>query len=681
MGSFGKVKVCFPSPPLDFEIQISAKSETESEAIMNRSLSSKAAKKPSPAPAKKNKKEQSLRNPLQDLNVISTSNHGSEASSSSMSIEAPRGCLRFFLSHSSSSNLKTPIRTRTSTRPKTLSKTPKSAPLVRPPKDNPSNSKCNVSKHNPQKSKFKTSSSCLYHWQPGNLPSCRNGLKLKACPALNSKGKSFEQRVVNDDDVGQPNELKSGSSDDATFTPLCKIPTGLGLDRKVDNTEDVQQNSDDKSNSTTPPVQASVSPEIQFGSSAVSSASLACYAAGHVLSGVADKRKCRPRGILNVGENDSGFGKGKALCSFEEVVEDDDATGKGMVGDPDASMVPLPTEASMHWILSPCNEEDEDHKEHSESSFQNPAGSPNSGREFSSDVCCHNNYESTTCRSRRNTSISPSGVPKFQEFNNEHVPVLSSPPSTPGCEALPLKDERQYIYEFDAENSPFSLASLSSGNVILTPQSDSSADRHAGLSWSNTDNHRKHYDSELSSVAEAIRMASLSPNRHELIEDQIDSSFQFDCLTTTCNSISRIQKMLDDQAPWHSNSTLENVSQSQLRISWREGLMSRMHDMDEYDCCRCLSDEEEDINGCSNDLPKTSCLSPEITNNVEADQILTDTSWSADILDDEPGVAGKVKEDFPPQSCAESISTDGGGLLASGDSDWNLCYKNELFHV
>ncbi|XP_061989443.1 uncharacterized protein LOC133708009 [Rosa rugosa] len=639
---------------------------------MNRSSSSsKAAKKPSPAPANKNKKknnkkEQSPRNPLQDLNVISTttSNHGSEASSSSMSIEAPRGCLRFFLSHSSSSNLKTPIRTRTRTRtrPKTLSKTPKSAPLVR----HPSNSKCNVSKHNPQKSKFKTSSSCLYHWQPGNLPSCRTGLKLKACPAFNS----FEQGAVR---VGQP----TGSSD-ATFTPLCKIPTGLGLDRNTEE-EDVQQNSN-KSNSTTPPVQASVSPEIQVGSSAVSSASLACYAAGHVLSGIADKRKCRPRGILNVGENDSGFGKGKALCSFEQVVEDDDATGKGMVGDPDASMLPLPTEASMHWILSPCNEEDEAHKEHSESSFQNPAGSPNANsgrREFSSDVCCDNNYESSTCRSRRNTSISP----KSQELLNEHVPVLSSPRSTPGCEALPLKDERQYIYEFDAENSPFSLASLSSGNVILTPQSDSSADRHAGLSWSNTDNHRKHYDSELSSVAEAIRMASLSPNRHELIEDQIDSSFQFDCLTTTCNSISRIQKMLDDQAPWHSNSTLENVSQSQLRISWREGLMSRMHDMDEYDCCRCLSDEEEDINGCSNDLPKKSCRSPEITNNVEADQILTDTSWSADILDDEPGVAGKVKEDFPPQSCAESISTDGGGLLASGDSDWNLCYKNELFHV
>ncbi|XP_004288737.1 PREDICTED: uncharacterized protein LOC101296809 [Fragaria vesca subsp. vesca] len=603
---------------------------------MNPSLSSKAGKKPSPAPAnkKKKKKEHCTRNPLQDLNAISTtSNHGSEASSSSsISIEAPRGCLRFFLSHSSSSNLKTPIRPR----PRNLSKT-------------------HVSR-NPEKPKLKTSSSCLYH-----MPSSRNVQKLKACPALNSKGCSFELK-------GQSNELKSGAGD-GTLTPSCKKPTGLGLGCKVDR--NVEENSN-KSDSTTPPVQASVSPEIQLGSSAVSSASLACYAAGHVLSGITDKRKCRPRGILNVGENDSGFGKGKGLCSFEEVVEDEDGSAQGMVGDPDASLVPLPTEASMHWLLSPCNEEDEDHKEHSETSFQNPDVSPN------------NHLESSTCRSRRNTSISPGGVPKFQELLeplNEHVPVLSSPLCRPGCEALPLKDERQCTYDFDVGNSPFSMASMSSGNVILTPQSDSSADGHAGLSRSNTDNRRKHYESELNSVAEAIRMASLSPNRQVLIEDQIDSSFQFDCLTTTCNSISRIQELLDDQASWHPNSTLEYVSQSQLRISWREGLMSRMYDMDEDDCCRCLSDEEEDINGCSNDLSIESCQSPEITNNFRGDQIFTDTSWSADILDDEPGVTAKVIEDIPPQSCAESISTDGGGLLASRDSDWNLCYKNELFHV
>ncbi|XP_050374724.1 uncharacterized protein LOC126792310 [Argentina anserina] len=605
---------------------------------MNRSLSSKAAKKPSPAPKRK-KMDQSTRNPLKDVNAISTtSNHCSEASStsSSISIEAPRGCLRFFLSHSSSSNLKTPIRPRC---PKTLSKTPKSAPTVRP----------SVPKENQHKLKLKSSS--------------RNGLKLKACPVLNSKGNSFQSGS----DLGQSNELKSDCGD-GTLTPLPKKPTRLGLDCKLV-----------KSDSKTPPIEASVSPEIQFGSSAVSSASLACYAAGHVLSGIADKRKCRPRGVLNVGENDSGFGKGKALCSFERVEEDD---GQGMVGDPDASMVPLPTEASMHWLLSPCNEEDEDHKEHSETSTQNPGVSPIHVHEFSSDVCCNDKLKSSTRRSSRiNTCISPGGVPQFQELLeplHEHVPVFSSPHCTPSGEAPPLKDEEQYIYDFDAENSPFSVASLSSGNVIVTPQSDSSAGRHAGLSWSDTDNHTKHYDSQLNSVAEAIRMASLSPDRHGLIEHQIDSSFQFDCLTTTCNSISRKQKTLDDQASWHSNSTL---SQSQLRISWREGLMSRVYDMDECDSCRCLSDEEEDIDSCSNDLPKESFQSHEIANNVGGDHILPDTSWSVGILDDKPGVAEIVKEDLPPQSCAESISTDGGGLLASRDSDWNLCYKNELFHV
>ncbi|KAI5320885.1 hypothetical protein L3X38_040593 [Prunus dulcis] len=671
---------------------------------MNRSLSSKIAKEPSPAPfpspapvtanKKKKKKEQSPRNPLQDLNTsstISSSNNGSEASSS-ISVEAPRGCLRFFLSHSSSSsNSKTPI-----CRPKILSKTPKSAPVVkpsRPLKSKDNRSKCNALE-NPEKltsrnaHKFKNNSSCLYQWQSGNKPSSRNGQKMKTCSVLNSNGNSrgkFESGSVVEDIVrvvgnpGQPTELKSCGIDE-NFTSLSKIVTGLGLDSKTVKDEDLQQNSS-KSDSRTPPVQASVSPEIQCGSSAVSTATRACYATGHVLSGITDKRKCRPRGILNVEENDSGFSKGKALGSFEDDADDgdDDETGKGVFGNFDAPMVPLPTEASMHWLLSPCNEEDEDHKEHSEKSFQNSVESVNlyspfstSGHHgFSLDVCNNANMGSTTNCSRRSTSISPSYQEVLEPLNTD--PVLSSPPCTPGCEALTLQDERKYHYDYGGDNSPFSMVSLGSENVIRTPQSHSSMD-----------NQRKHYfDSELSSVAEAIRMASLSPNSNVLVEDQIDSSFQFDCLTTTCNSISRFQKVLDDRASWLSNSTPENVSQSEMRISWREGLVSRIYDMDEYDCCRCLSDEEEDINGCSSDRLKKTCQSPELNINVGKDQILSYNSRSGELLDDEAG-AGKVEEGFPSQSscvCAESISTDGGGLLASGDSDWTLCYKNELFHV
>ncbi|KAM1260312.1 hypothetical protein ACFX2G_026347 [Malus domestica] len=509
---------------------------------MNGSLSSKLTKKASPAPPlatanKKKKKlnEQSPRNPLRDLNAITvrSSNNGSDASSS-ISVEAPRGCLRFFLSHSSSSNSKTPLYT-----PKNLSKAPKSAPAVRPSR--PSKAKDNRSKFNALKNPEKPTSRNAS--KSKNNSSCLNGPKLKTCSLVKSNVSSLSKlesgsevessivRVVGN--AGQPTELKSRGID-GDFTPLSKIPTGLGLDSKADNSEDVLENSD-KSNSKTPPVQASVSPEIQCGSSAVSRSILALYAAGHVLSGITDKRKCRARGILSVGENDSGFSKGMALGSFEDDDDDESGQCEGHVGNLDASAVPLPTEASMHWLLSPCDEGDEDHKEHSDSSLHNSAGSVNLCSPFST-------------LGRHGFS------PSFQQVLeplNEHVGVMSSLHRMPGCEAVNfLEEERKHHYGYDDDNSPFSMVLLDSGNVICTPQSDSSVE-----------NHRKHcFDPELSSVAEAIQMVNLSPNTnsHVLIEDQIDSSFQFDCLTTACDSISRFHKVLDDRASWLSNSTLEN---------------------------------------------------------------------------------------------------------------------------
>ncbi|XP_009343689.2 LOW QUALITY PROTEIN: uncharacterized protein LOC103935625 [Pyrus x bretschneideri] len=661
---------------------------------MNRSLSSKFAKKASPAPPlatankKKKQKEQSRRNPLRDLNAVTvgTSNTGSDASSS-ISVEAPRGCLRFLLSHSSSCNSKTPLYT-----PKTLSKTPKSAPAVRPTR--PSKSKDNRSKFNALENPEKPTSR---NASKSTTNSSRSGPSRKLVVSKsngNSLGKLESGSEVEGSIVrvvgnaGQPTELKSDGID-GNFTPLSKIPTGLGLDSKADKAEDVLENSD-KSNSRTPPVQASVSPEIQCGSSVVSTSKLACYSAGHVLSGITDKRKCRGKGILSVGQNDSGFSKGKALGSFED--DDDnaddegdghvDGTGKGVVGNLDASVVPLPTEASMHWLLSPCDEGDEDHKEHSDNSLQNSVGPVNlyspfstSGRHgFSSDVCENTNMESTTHFSR-STSTSPS-FHEVLEPVNEHVGVLSSPHCTPCCEAVTLEEERKLHYGHDSETSPFSMVSLDSGNVICTPQSDSSIE-----------NHRKHYfDSELSSVAEAIQMASLSPRRtvSVLIEDQIESSFQFECLTTACSSISQLHKVLDDRASWLSNSTLENISQSEMRISWREGLMSHIDDMDEDDCCRCLSDEEKDINGCGKDPLKKeeASRSPELNVQVgEEDENVTYKLRTAEVLDDE---GGGIRPKSSSRMCAtaESISTDGGGgLLASGDSDWSQCYKNELFNA
>ncbi|KAM0980427.1 hypothetical protein ACFX2I_013656 [Malus domestica] len=91
--------------------------------LLSAGLVSNPASSPVPPLATMNKKKlkgQSPRNLLRVINAITVrnSNDGSDASSS-ISVEAPRprGCLRFFLSHhSSSSNSKTPLYTTKSCR-------------------------------------------------------------------------------------------------------------------------------------------------------------------------------------------------------------------------------------------------------------------------------------------------------------------------------------------------------------------------------------------------------------------------------------------------------------------------------------------------------------------------------------------------------------------------------------
>nr|POE52423.1 hypothetical protein CFP56_72453 [Quercus suber] len=513
--------------------------------------------------------------------------------------------------------------------------------------------------------KIKKNPPCLYQWQSGKKTSSKTGQRLKLSSVLNNSDDSVNKlasgseveglvRVVSL--VGEATELKPWGAADATCTPLSKIASGSGFDSEVGKV--VEENSN-RSNSKTPPVQPSVSPEIQCGSSVVSTTiTPSCYAAGPMVSGVTDKRKCRPRGILAIGENDD-FGKVKPFDSFD----DDDDDEENVVGVADESLViHEPAEASVHWLLSPCNEEDEDQKENSENmscGAERPAGSamlqspsPLSGDGFSSGISNNCNTTSTTTSSwRRSTPlISPNGLPEFEGFMEpvcDNEAIMSSPCVTPSREAVTLKEGEKNHNDIEGENSPFSKGSFS-GNVMQTPQSGLSSGRPVGLSWLNEDSYKKQqFEAELNSVADILQMTSLSPKRHLLTEDAIDSSFQFDCLTSSSNSIdlTQFQKILDDRASWLSNSTFDSVSQSQMRISWREGLASRIYEMDEFDCCRCLSDEEEDASGCNGDQLKSHC-SPEANKDV-----------------------------------AKSISTDGGGLVASKDSDWSLCYKNHLFEV
>lgn len=629
---------------------------------MNRPASSSSKPTKTHIDKSSNYRHQCSRNPLKDLNTTTVASTSSTSSSSS-SIEAPRGCLRFLLSHSSSSNSK-PTSLNRATKGNAFTKTPKSAP-------NPT--------------KVKKNGACLYQWQSGRKPSSRNVSRVKKFSSLES-GSS-----------GSVIKPPSGRVVDDHFTPskvVDRIVSGDDKEEKMSNTSG--------NKSRTPPIQASLSPEIQAqcaGLSFEAKSATPCYAAGYIVSGVTDKRKCRPRGILTVGEeNLLDFDMNKAIDSFREDGDgDEDGMDKenviGVVDSSDDNLnVPLPAEASMHW-LSPCNEVDEDHKEDSEYGssgfrFRSPPSSL-FGDGSTSDLS-----DDRDDQSARRMSISLLSPTEFSEFQlplgslHEAMVTAASPSCTTSCKVAALEENGKQECDPDGEKSPFSMDTLGSGNVIQTPQSDSSTGKCIGISQLETVSNQKHcFDSELDLVAECLQTTSLSSRGYESIWGPTSSSFQFDYLTTPSNSfdLSHFQKLLDDRASWMSTSTLDDVSQSQIRISWREGLASRIFEMDEFDSCRYLSeDDDEDVKGCHTNDQSKSCHNAELHSNMGNGEILKNDSRTIDFEHTEMETEEKGETRLPYQishSWAESISTDGGDLAASGDSDWTLCYNNQLFKV
>lgn len=505
---------------------------------------------------------------------------------------------------------------------------------------------------------------CLYQWQSGKEHTSKNASKSSDSSVLNATG--FH-------DNKQPSASKLGiyTANDENLTPLSKMGTGPGFEiiagKKAVNSavsDDDRLSITNGNTNKTPPIQASVSPEIQntqCGSIAVNTAGTpSCYGAGHIVSGVTDKRKCRPRGILTVGENNVlDFGSAKAIDSFNS---EDDGRGSMELSTSAVSLVPLPVEASMNWLLSPCDEEEgEDLKSENLKSVHSPC----SGLlidDDASDLCNFSNNKSSLISS-------PS--------DNNNV-VLSSSPTDymPSSETTSAEEARNSFYDLDGQKSPLSLESR---NVIQTPEWDPSSVRRVDLSWFKPEMSQKcPFESEIDQLTESLHMANLWSGDYESIWDPTSRRFQFDLRASPSNSVdlSKFQKVLDDRVSWMSTSTLDNVSQSQMRISWREGLVSRIFEMDECDSCRYLSSDEEE------DERLMSCQNPELNFDLRNEDFLKNGFESITIEDTDLEIKIKSEERARSQilsSCAESISTDGGGLAASADSEWNLCYKNELF--
>ncbi|KAL0381996.1 UNVERIFIED_CONTAM: hypothetical protein Scaly_0486900 [Sesamum calycinum] len=358
--------------------------------------------------------------------------------------------------------------------------------------------------------------------------------------------------------------------------PGRKIGGGRGLDSvNSDGHENVGKESisetatgDSATSLKTPPVEASVSPEIPCGfqskmSFPESSATPVCYGAGHLLSGVTDKRKCRRRGSFKGGsEKTNLFYDGK--------------NDRNVVCDSQDSSIPLLAEASVRWLLSPCDEGCEDLRSDSENSGSGSVGGAASKREDEILV------------------LSPGKNPELgcsEEKMHEHL-LITTPNSTSNCNAISAGEEKNFRHNVIENDCALSLGSLSGGNIIQTPNSDSSIDGCSG---------RTKDRCELFLITETLNKVGLSPRSEMSISDAPGFSFQYADMDSSSSSINlnHIQENIDTVCSWVSDSTLENLALSHVRISWRDGLVNRIDENDEFDSCRCLSDEEVDADGFS----------------------------------------------------------------------------------
>ncbi|KAK3118668.1 hypothetical protein QOZ80_9BG0703710 [Eleusine coracana subsp. coracana] len=453
----------------------------------------------------------------------------------------------------------------------------------------------------------------------------------------------------------------------------------LTPEKKADSSRPAQASS-----GATPPVHASISPEV----AACGFATPACFAAGHhVVPGVGDRRKCRPRGILAIA--------GDGITS-----EDLDAS---------------PSRASIHWLSSPLS----------------------SGREAGTcSTKCDNEDEASV-----NWLMSPrkrnadSGVDLLED--EIFVPRCSLedafwhfPPDCTGLLGSPLLGG---LLDFGTPASEFSGTTQSSGGFLPVEKTPSSGDsispfsliikrasassrvsslcaqqglgssyRHgsapdlitvSGESW------RESVSSGIRTgltrtcnrpmkvmdpVVECLEMMSLSPRPGDADYDG-KISFQFAGCPIPLESVdlTTFKRSPRDIELKGREASFQKPAMAETRISWREGLVSRMFDMGDLDCCKWLSDDEE---------------APLLSHNVEALPDIKIQPNSDGPLQKECGdhpleggfgsvefscIGDELNNDCKaspkPIAVAESMRAEGFELVSSDDSDWTLFYKNYLF--
>ncbi|KAL2242356.1 uncharacterized protein LOC105158828 [Sesamum indicum] len=699
--------------------------------------------------AKRKKQRDEKRSPLQDLNGLPI--HKSNSSNPSVSVEAPKGCLRSLLSSNScSSSSSSASGAHLGKKPRTFSKiksyaAKKSAAdtskLLPRSKENEVPRRQSWQKSN--RNQPQTGSQRRF-WRSNARPVHENGQRSKLSSVHGnpenklSKGSGeFQAKMKKSQEKGPgklPFELLGvancsnlNSAEDCT--PVGKV---LGLDSDsisfADHETVIEDSVYDRGGGNcatavkTPPVEASLSPEIQCQSRSKvlvfkSAATPVCYGAGHLVSGVTDKRKCRRRGSLKGGCQ-------KINLSVEKSKEE-------VVNDLQESPIPLLAEASVRWLLSPCDEDRENEGSDSRNSLHqcrtmyddasgrlNLLASSSMLCENASDLLCADSScddsgstdNMANKRRNRNFILSPIKDSEFQgvlQPSNDKVDELLlaiSPSSSYSCHGISSREGKSSSDNVIGENSALCIDSLSSGNVIQTPNSDSSSGARVGGSRSEVF-HRNLVLSELDSMTDALNRMELSPRSEMSTWEAPCLGLHFADMAAPPSSIelSQLPEDVDSASSWMFNSTVDNMTVSQMRISWRDGLVSRIQETDEFDWC-CLSDEDVDADGCLGEqvtlhqpiesgegkesYQSSNCGGKSYPEAKSGEDQENDPGLDIDIFpvlsEYEPCISARGKKRLSshrPNICAESICTDGGGLVASGDSDWTYCRENHLFQV
>ncbi|PIM99613.1 hypothetical protein CDL12_27891 [Handroanthus impetiginosus] len=620
------------------------------------------------------------RSPLQQLNGLQIRKKSSNlsSSSSSSSVEAPKGYLGLLLSSNSSSAASSASSSRTH-----LERKHKALPKAT---SNVTEKSTAVAlKVMPRSKENRVPRKPFSQISKNTKPIYKNAERFKLCSAVNKSKRGSAELVASlQNGSGEPFTELSGVSNkvnsnciEENCTPGGKIASLCGLDSvSFDNHQNVSVSETDNNSAKsvkTPPIEASVSPEIQCGSQSKmlvcnSAATPICYGAGHLLSGVTDKRKCRRIGSLKGG------------CDKINLI-DDEKNDWNVIRYSQDSPIPLLAEASVNWWLSPCDEGREDQGSDWENGLANASpmlGLSSSPSKICEDLCylgCDNSdYNGIgsvdDVASKRNARINVLSCRNDLEIydflgssdKKKHESLLvATPNSTSDCRGEG-KDFGDNVVE---NNSSFSLSSLSSGNLIRTPNSDLSSDEHVGRLLVEVS--RRNFGwCEVDSITEGLNTVCLSPRTEE--------NGPIEGIESSSNSISlaQIPKNVDSVCSWVSDSTLENLALSQMRISWRDGIVSRIDENDEFDCCRCLSDEEIDADRCSR--------------GDKGNELGIECEVSPIPLEYEPCISTRRKERVSPHIqdlCAESICTNGGDFVASADSDWTYfgeitCFRSNM---